>query len=92
VSRGGAAPKAAPIGWAFLDRHREEGITIRWQRGDKLAYVLEGQRIGDQATVAGVLDTIPVATTGWADLAEVRLVGVRWVRKRPPSADYPSVS
>ena len=81
MSRGGATPKTAPVGWVFLDRHHEEGITIRWQRGDWVAYVLEGQRIGEHGVV-GVLDTIPVAPTGWTDLAEVRLVGLRWLRQQ----------
>ncbi len=47
MNRGGAAPKTAPVGWAFLDRQREDGITIRWRRGERLAYVLGGQRVGD---------------------------------------------
>ncbi|MGH4014073.1 MAG: hypothetical protein ACRDSL_09125 [Pseudonocardiaceae bacterium] len=66
----------------FLDRHRHDGITIRWRRGESVAYVLDGQRIGDDTTVAGVLDTIPVAPTGWTDLQEIRLLGQRWVRHR----------
>lgn len=76
-------PKTAPIGWVFVGRHRDDGITIRWRRGESVAYVLDGRRIGDHSTVGvGVLDTIPVASRGWTDLAEVRVVGERWVRGR----------
>lgn len=78
----GVTSKAALVGWVFLDRHRENGVTIRWQRGASVAYVLEGPRVGDHTTVAGVLDTIPVATTGWTDLAEIRLTGQRWLRQQ----------
>lgn len=81
-SQGGATPKAAPVGWVFLDRHRHEGVTIRWRRGEPVAYVLHGQRIGDDTTAAGVLDTIPVSPTGWTDLAEIRMLGQRWLRQR----------
>jgi hypothetical protein len=47
-----------------------------------VAYVLHGHRIGDDTTAAGVLDTIPVAPTGWTNLAEIRLLGQRWLRRR----------
>ena len=47
-----------------------------------MAYVLHGHRIGDHTTTAEVLDTIPVAPTGWTDLAEIRLLGQRWLRQR----------
>lgn len=53
----GAAPKTAPVGWVFLDRHRHDGYTIRWRRGGKLAYVLNGNRVGDHG-MSEVLDTI----------------------------------
>ena len=82
MTRGGATPKTTPIGWAFLTRSGEGGITVRWRRGEAMAYILEGLRIGDHTTVAGVLDTIPVASTGWTDLAEIRLLGHRWLRQQ----------
>lgn len=82
MRRGGAAPKIAPVGWVFLGRHHSEGITVRWRRGDRLAYVLEGRRIGDHSASTGVLDTVTVATAGWPDLAEIRRVGERWIRQR----------
>jgi hypothetical protein len=80
VNKGGAAPKAAPVGWVFLDRHRQEGVTIRWRRGDSVAYVLNGKRLGDHGMVE-VLGTIPVLPGGWTDLAEVRVAGRRWRRE-----------
>ncbi len=80
MNRGGAAPKAAPVGWVFLDRHRHDGYTIRWRRGDAVAYVLSGQQVGNHG-MAEVLDTISVSPSGWTDLAEVRLLGQRWVRQ-----------
>jgi len=81
MTRGGAMPKTAPVGWVFLDRHRTEGLTIRWRRGESVAYVLDGKRIGDHGA-AGVLDTIPVNPAGWADLSEIRLLGQRWLRQQ----------
>jgi hypothetical protein len=74
-------PKSVPVGWVFLDRHRHNGITIRWRRGESQAYVLEGHRLGDHA-VAGILATIPVMPTGWTDLAEIRALGQKWLRQR----------
>jgi hypothetical protein len=72
-SRGGATPTTAPVGWVFLDRHRQDGITIRWRRGEAVAYVLDGKQIGDHG-MSEVLDTIPVLPAGWTDLAEIRLL------------------
>jgi len=65
----------------FLDRHRHDGYTIRWRRGDAVAYVLSGKKLGDHG-MAEVLGTIPVSPAGWTDLAEVRALGRRWVRER----------
>jgi hypothetical protein len=61
--RGGATPSASPVGWVFLDRRREDGFTIRWRRGERVAYVLDGQRIGDHG-MADILGTIPVLPAG----------------------------
>jgi hypothetical protein len=79
--RGGATPSTSPIGWVFLDRHRKDGFTIRWRRGDRVAYVLDGQQIGDHG-MTDVLDTIPVLPAGWTDFAEIRLLGQRWAQGR----------
>lgn len=57
------APSTAPTGWVFLHRYRADGFTIRWKRGDPVAYVLAGHRIGDHA-MTGVLGTIPVLPVG----------------------------
>lgn len=80
MTRGGVVPKAAPVGWVFLDRHRHDGYTIRWRRGDRVAYVLSGQRVGDHG-MADVLGTISVSPTGWTDVSEIRALGRRWVRE-----------
>ncbi|MGH3889136.1 MAG: hypothetical protein ACRDSZ_21695 [Pseudonocardiaceae bacterium] len=81
MTRGGAAPTTAVVGWVFLDRHRHDGYTIRWRRGDSIAYVLSGRRVGDHG-MSEVLDTISVSPSGWTDLAEVRLTGQRWPRQQ----------
>jgi len=70
MSHGGATQMIAPIGWVFLDRHREDGFTIRWRRGEPVANVRDGKRVGDHA-MTGVLGKLPVAPTSWTDLAEV---------------------
>ena len=80
-SRGGAVPKRAPVAWVFLGRQRHDGYTIRRRRGDAVAYVLSGQQVGSHG-MAEVLDTISVSPSGWTDLAEVRLVGQQWLRRR----------
>jgi hypothetical protein len=77
----GPASKVAPVGWAFLDRHREDGYTVRWRRGDTVAYVLSGQQVGNHR-MTEVVDTISVLPKGWTDLAEIRLLGQRWLRGR----------
>jgi len=76
MSPGGTARKTAPVGWV----HVGGGYTVRWRRGDPVAYVLGGERTGDHG-MAGVLDTIPVSPAGWVDLAEIRQVGQRWRRQ-----------
>ncbi|MGH4026616.1 MAG: hypothetical protein ACRDRV_18750 [Pseudonocardiaceae bacterium] len=45
MKRGGATPKTLPTGWVFLGRHHHGGITIRWRRGDREAYVLAGNKV-----------------------------------------------
>jgi hypothetical protein len=80
-SKGGFTPSTAPTGWVFLDRHRASGFTIRWKRGDQVACVLSGHRLGDHG-MAGALGTIPVLPTGWTDLAELRTLGQRWMQAK----------
>lgn len=84
AKRGRPVSQSAPIGWVYL----EDGFTIRWRRGDTLAYVFSGeQRWADPAT-NHVIATIPVANEGWTDHAQIRSVGERWVREKTgkPSA------
>jgi hypothetical protein len=78
---GGFTPSTAPTGWAFIDHHHGNGFTVRWRRGDSVAYVLAGKQIGAHG-MTEVLATIPVLPTGWTDLAEVRQLGQRWTRTR----------
>lgn len=73
VRRAGARP--TPVGWVLLDGG---SYTIRWRRGDPVAYVLSGDQVGSHGMV-GVLDTVAVLTSGWTDFAEIRQVGQRWL-------------
>ncbi len=84
VKRGGRVPKRHPVGWTFLDHHRHDGYTIRWRRGDTVAYVLPDHQLGNHS-MAEVLDTIPVPQKGWTDLAEIRALGTRWLRRHDGS-------
>ncbi|MGH3719137.1 MAG: hypothetical protein ACRDRI_09920 [Pseudonocardiaceae bacterium] len=77
MSRNGATPRGAPIGWVYL----ESGYTIRWRRGDPAAHVLRGKQMDDYG-MAGVLESIPVSPPGWTDLAEIRQLGQRWRSQR----------
>jgi hypothetical protein len=79
--RGEAARKTPPVGWVYLARHRHDGYTIRWRRGDSVASVLAGKRIGDLG-MTEVVDTIPVLPAGWTDLAEIRALAERWLSRR----------
>jgi hypothetical protein len=82
VTGTGATPRFALTGWVYLDA----GYTIRWQRGDPVAFVFRGQQM-DNHGKAGVLTTIAVPPSGWTDLGEIRQVGQRWLQqRRRPSA------
>lgn len=59
-----------------------EGYTIRWRRGDPVAYVFADRQAADGDPTLGAIDTIPVSKTGWTDAVEVRAVGTRWLRER----------
>lgn len=94
MTRGGSAPKTLPVGWVFFDPRIScdprlpsgyrypEGFTIRWRRGEPVAYVLHGRRIGNHATVDGVLAAIPATSTGWTDLTDIRSLGSRWLQQQ----------
>jgi hypothetical protein len=76
----GAMPMTSPTGWVYL---RSANCTIRWQRGDKVAYIFEGKQMeANPDEVVTVLATIPVSSTGWTDLADVRLAGENWVKAK----------
>ena len=66
------------VGWVFFDRHRQDGFTIRWKRGDRVAYVLSGKQVGDHG-MNDVLGTIPVSPAGWTDHSDIRALGRRWI-------------
>ncbi len=85
IKRGGRVPKRNPVGWTFLDHHHRDGYTIRWRRGDTVAYVLAGHQLGNHS-MAEVLDTIPVPKKGWTALAEIRALGTRWLRRQDESS------
>jgi hypothetical protein len=78
MSRGGVMPMTSPTGWVYLC---SANCTIRWQRGDKIAYIFEGKQM-DANSDETVLATIPVSSTGWTDLADVRLAGENWVKAK----------
>lgn len=78
----GAAPsRAGIVGWVVLRHPRlEEGaVTVRWQRGDQVAAVLAGARVGEHGTDR-CLAEIPVGARGWVDLAEIRHAAQVWLR------------
>ena len=56
------------------------GIPYGGGGATPVAYVLSGKKLGDHG-MADVLGTIPVLPAGWTDLAEIRLLGQRWVRQ-----------
>ena len=80
MSRGGAMPMTSPTAWAYLP---SGDCTIRWQRGDNVAYIFEGKQLDtypDEPLRVEVLATIPVLPKGWTDLAHVRRTGENWVK------------
>ncbi len=54
-----------------------------------MAYVLAGQHLGNHS-MAEVLATIPVSQKGWTDLAEIRALGTRWLRRQDESSSRAS--
>ena len=79
-STGGVVPAYHPTIWVYL---ASGDCTIRWQRGDSVAYVFAGEELKtypDEALRITVLDTIPVPSTGWTDIAQVRLVADSWIK------------
>ena len=77
-------PMTSPTGWVYLS---SSNCTIRWRRGDNVAYIFDGKQMGtypDESLKVGieVLATIPVSSQGWTDLAEVTRVGESWVKAK----------
>lgn len=84
TSRNAAALRRPPTGWVYLSAG-DAGYTIRWQRGDHVAYVFAGEQMTtypDKPLTVPVLATIPVPSSGWTDLAQIRFVGERWLRTK----------
>ncbi|MGH3940442.1 MAG: hypothetical protein ACRDTG_17755 [Pseudonocardiaceae bacterium] len=79
---GSAMPISRATGWVYL---RSGNCTIRWQRGDAVAYIFEGKQLEtypDEPLRVEVLATMPVSSKGWTDLADVKLAGENWVKAR----------
>jgi hypothetical protein len=78
-------PMTSPTAWVYLP---SGDCTIRWLRGDKVAYIFEGKQLeaySDKPSMTEVLATIPVSSKGWTDIADVKLAGENWVKaKRRP--------
>ncbi|MGH3915441.1 MAG: hypothetical protein ACRDTC_18840 [Pseudonocardiaceae bacterium] len=67
------------LAWVVV-RDGSRVFTLRWRRGDQVAYVLVGARIGDYGLEA--VATIAVPSTGWTDLQQVRVRGEAWLIER----------
>jgi hypothetical protein len=82
MSRGGSMPAYRPTAWVYLP---SGDCTIRWQRGDKVAYIFEGRQLEtypDETPKVPVVATIPVPAKGWIDIANVRRVGEDWAKAK----------
>jgi hypothetical protein len=79
MNYGAAAPAYRPTAWAYLP---SGDCTIRWQRGDNVAYIFQGKQLEtypDQGLRVETLATIPVSPKGWADIPHVQRLGEAWV-------------
>jgi hypothetical protein len=82
MSRGGYKSTYRPTAWAYL---APVDCTIRWQRGDTVAYIFEGKQLEtypDRPLTLPVLATVPVPRQGWTDTIEVQRVGEAWMRDK----------
>lgn len=68
------------MGWVYLRGgvSNPAGYTIRWRRGDPVAYVLAGKQLSSHA-ITGVVATVEVPPHGWVDVAHIRAHGQRWL-------------
>lgn len=71
-------PSTRPTVLVYL---RSGDCTIRWQRGDTVAYVFSGNQVKKNPARAEVITTFSVPSKGWPDLAAVRLTGETWVKE-----------
>ena len=67
-----------PVMWVYL----ADGCTVRWRRGDDVAYVFADRQASDGAGTVSAIDTIPVSKNGWTDIVDVRMVATRWRRAK----------
>jgi hypothetical protein len=82
MSYGAAAPAYRPTAWAYLP---SGDCTIRWQRGDRVAYIFEGKQLEtypDEPLKVEVLATVRVLPKCWTDIAHVRRTGENWVKAK----------
>lgn len=79
MRRGGLMRSTSPAGLVYLF---SGDCTIRWQRGDTVAYVFEGNQVKTNRAKTEAVATFPVSSKGWTDLAEVRLVGEHWAKAK----------
>ncbi len=72
----------AAVGWVH-----QANYTLRWRRGDAVAYVFRGARECPDSG-EGAIDTISVNPAGWTDLAQIRRLLECWLEhnSRPPGA------
>lgn len=71
-----------PTAWVYLP---SGDCTIRWQRGDTVAYIFESKQLETylhETPRVEVLARLHVSLQGWTDLAHVRLVGESWVKAK----------
>lgn len=87
-NRGSSVSRPGPVGWVYL----EDGFTIRWRRGDTVAYVFSGEQPWADPATTPVVATIPVAKKGWTDHTQIRSLGQRWVREKAGTPGMPKLA
>jgi hypothetical protein len=69
MSNGATAPAYRPTAWAYFP---SGDCTIRWQRGDNVAYIFEGKQLDtypdEPSEAARILD--PAVERAWDVLAD----------------------
>jgi len=81
MNYGAAAPAYRPTAWAYLP---SGDCTIRWQRGDNVAYIFQGKQLETYLPGSGTESRdpchYPVSPKGWADIPHVQRLGEAWVK------------